>query len=123
MPSVVIPSDVQNKIVDEHGKDVLDRLNQEINKKNDMLKWKSSVKECFPRFRAITQYADEYFVEIGFQAKNREYRAIAGWVGERDQFLILTIFTKNDHYQTSKQSEIFNIIGRHGRKVMEDARR
>lgn len=122
MPSIVIPSDVQNKIVDEHEPEVLDRLNQEIEKKNDMLEWKSDLKECFPRFRAITQYADEYFVEIGFQAKNREYRAMAGWVDERDQFLVLTIFTKNDHYQTSKQSEVFNIIGRHGRKVMEDAR-
>lgn len=122
MPKIVIPEDVQGKIIDEHGSGVLERLNQEIDKKNDMLEWKSSLKECFPRFRVVTQYADEYFVEIGFQAKNRDYRAIGGWVENKQQFLVLTICAKNDHYQTSKQSEIFNLIGRHGRKIMDNAR-
>ena len=122
MPRIIIPSDVENKIIDEYGREVLDALKKEVNKKNDMLEWKSSLKECFPRFRAVKQYADEYFVEIGFKSNNTDYRAIAGWIEHKGEFLVLTVFGKQDHYQTSKQSEIFNIIDQHGQKIMEDAR-
>ena len=122
MPEIVVPKDVQRKIIDQYGRNVLKGLNKEIDKQNNMLEWKSNLKECFPRFRTVEQYADEYFVEIGFQAKDRPYRAIAGWIESKQQFLVLTVVGKNDHYQTSKQSKIFDQIGRHGKRIMQNAR-
>lgn len=122
MTRIKIPREKQNKIINDHSSEVLDKLKKEVNKLNETLEWKSNLEECFPRFRAVEQYGNEYFVEIGFGAKNVNYRAILGWLDKQEVFIVLTVFRKTDHYQTSKQKKIFNQINKHGKKIMDRER-
>ena len=122
MPQLQIPDKQATDIRAEHGSEVLESLHAEVQKKNQTLQWKSSVKECFPRFRAVQEYANDFFVEIGFDAKDRPHRAIFGWLEERDMFVLLTVFEKEERYQSSKQHKIFNQLQRHGDKMIEDLR-
>lgn len=122
MTRIKIPREKQNKIINDHSSEVLNKLKKEVNKLNETLRWKSNLQECFPRFRTVKQYGDEYFVEIGFGAKNVNYRAILGWLHEKEVFIVLTVIKKTDHYQTSKQKKIFNQIDKNGKKIMERER-
>jgi hypothetical protein len=123
MPEIHLSDEKQKKILDDHSKEVLSNLQKEINKLNDMLQWKSGLEDSFSIFRVVEQYADEYFAEIGFDSNRRYYRAILGWIESREQFVVLTVFEKEEHYQTSKQNKIFNQIDRHGKKIMERERK
>lgn len=123
MPEIHLSDEKRKKILDDHSKEVLSNLQKEINKLNDMLQWKSGLEDSFSIFRVVEQYADEYFAEIGFDSNRRYYRAVLGWIESREQFVVLTVFEKEEHYQTSKQNKIFNQIDRHGKKIMERERK
>lgn len=122
MPEIHISNEKERKVVNDHSEEVLKMLKKEINKLNDMLEWKSGLEDSFSIFRVVEQYADEYFAEIGFDSNRRYYRAVLGWIESREQFVVLTVFEKEEHYQTSKQNEIFNQIDRHGKKIMDKER-
>ena len=117
---IVLKPSYKKRLEEEFGEDVVRRLNKEINKMNDMLRWKSHVEECFPKFRAVDEYAGNYFAEIGFDAKQRSHRAIVAWIEEQSIFVVACVFEKEQHYQSSKQSKIFNQIDKNGSQVMQD---
>lgn len=123
MPKIHISDKKETKIRDDHSKEVLKMLKKEINKLNDMLEWTSGLEDSFSIFRAIKQYDDEYFAEIGFDSNQRNYRAVLGWMESEEYFIVLIVFEKEEHYQTSKQSKIFNQIDKNGKKIMERERR
>lgn len=122
MPHITIPREKEIRIIDDYGSEVQNKLKKEIDKLNNTLKWKSNLEECFPRFRVVQQYGNEYFAEIGFTANNINYRAILGWLDSREEFIVLTVFKKKDHYQTSKQKKVFNQIDKHGKQIMDRER-
>jgi hypothetical protein len=122
MPTITITRKDRQSIKNKFGGRVLESLMDEVRKKNNTLEWKSGVQECFPRFRAVTESNGEYFVEFGFDACERSYRAILAWLESSSEFRVLTVVEKEEHYQTSRQKEIFEQIAKHGHKILEDVR-
>lgn len=122
MPQVVVPSYKKREVSDEQGDQVVKQLESEVSKLNDTLQWKSSLEECFPRFRVVQQYAQEYFAEIAFTAEDKNYRAILGWIEETEDFIVLVVIEKDNSYHGSRQHGIFNQIDRHGETIIREAR-
>lgn len=122
MPTITVTRENRQKIKSKFGDRVLQNLMDEIRKKNNTLEWKSGVKECFPRFRLAKESNGEYFVELGFNANGKAYRAILGWLESSSEFRVLTVIEKEEHYQTSRQKEVFDQIIKHGHKILEDVR-
>lgn len=122
MPQIHISNQKETKVIDDHNEEVLKMLKKEIDKLNDMLEWKSNLKNSLSIFRAVKQYDDEYFVEFGFDSNGRSYRSILGWMESREQFVILIVLEKEEYYQTSKQNKVFNQIDKNGKEIMERER-
>lgn len=122
MPQITVPDKKRQEVANKRSENVVRELESEIEKLNGTLKWKSSLEECFPRFRVVQQYAQEYFAEVAFSAEDKDYRAILGWIDDIDEFIVLTVIKKDGTYHGSQQHEIFNQIDRHGTDMIREAK-
>jgi hypothetical protein len=122
MPQITVPDKKKQVVADKQSEEVVRELESEINKLNGTLQWKSSLKECFPRFRVVEQYAQEYFAEVAFSAEDKEYRAILGWIEDLDEFIVLAVIEKESTYHGSQQHGIFSQIDRHGTDMIREAK-
>jgi sulfite reductase beta subunit-like hemoprotein len=109
-------------VADELSEEVVRELDSEINKLNSTLQWKSNLKECFPRFRVVEQYAQEYFAEVGFSTEDKNYRAILGWIEDANEFIVLAVIEKENSYHGSQQHKIFSQINRYGTDMIRNAK-
>lgn len=119
--SIRFTDEDEQRVRENHGEAVADRLATTIEQKNETLQWKSSVEKCIPRFYNVIRKDGQYFPEIWFNAEHREYRAVLVWVPSYEVFVVCCVVLKEDHYQSSKQHKVLEQIYKHPHRIVSQA--
>lgn len=112
----------RERFVDKHPEGIINKLESKIEQLNETLKWKNHVEGCRPRFHNVIECEKRYFAEILFHAEDRRYRALCAWVPAEEVFVLLSVFQKERHYQTSKQHDILKTVESNPSETVDQAR-
>ncbi len=115
--------DDKTQVADNHSDGVAERFEALIEQKNDTLQWKNSLHGAKQRFYNVIEENGKCFPELYFHVDRREYRAVLAWIDDLEVFAFLCIVEKNDHYQSSRQHEILELIHQNPHRVVTETRK
>lgn len=120
--SLSFSTDDKKQVKENHNPSVLPRLENKIETKNDTLKWKSTVEECFDRFYSTIHKNNQIFPIISFRVDKCAYRAVFCWIAEHNTFEFIRVVGKQDHYPNSNQRDVSENLIKHPHKIASQAK-
>lgn len=107
------------KVEDRHSEEVAEKLLDKLESKQEEVKWIQNFNKLNPRFQSFFGCNGAHFAEPGFEAENREYRAIMIVDRRTNCIVFYRAVKKEDHYNSSKQKKIIENLENRSKDAIE----
>jgi len=121
---ILFTDEHREEVRDNHGEEVLERLEKRLDKKQSELEWSDRRDQAGNRFYNLFTHSDVTVAEAAFQAERRDYRGILILVDTQEGgvFVFLRVIEKEDRYESSEQRMVLDAIGRSPAEIMDYAK-